>query len=538
MMNSESKNSILKLALPGMLLGIVLLLPFLNKAYNIDDPPFLLEARQILKTPLQPWSFPICWNGNLVCIAQAGSSGANVREGLMGYVLVPVILAGGAEWLAHLIQIVFVCWVVAGMVALTLRMGFSRSQAIAAGLLVVAIPPLLPMANTAMPDVLALALVLTGMERLLAWKEERSWQQGVLAGAMLGLAPYARPHVALFLPLGALWLFDELKIGIAIGQLRREIVLWAPIVIAAAVLVGVNYATRLRGTAAEAGIVAIDAGNIPINLIAYFHYFSFPIPLAIVWLLAHWRKVRVLLIPPLIPIVFAYFMVQGMTFVKELQVAAVLYGMVALADVICTSLAKRDRVGILLSLWLLMPLSTCIYLHLPLKYVVPVLPAVVLIVLRAIPTERWNRARLVYGLVMVVCASYSLILLRADADFADYSRRAAAELIAPRVKAGQKVWYGGEWGFYWYAEKAGAIVSNPEVSTPGPGDLLAVGLMEGGDVLLKQFPNRELVDSRSYDSPHGRTMGYDAGLYSNRYGLLPWRWNPRATNTYELWRIH
>jgi hypothetical protein len=37
--------------------------------------------------------------------------------------------------------------------------------------------------------------------------------------------------------------------------------------------------------------------------------------------------------------------------------------------------------------------------------------------------------------------AYSCLLLRADADFAEYGRRAAAELIAPHVAAGEKVWY-------------------------------------------------------------------------------------------------
>jgi hypothetical protein len=39
-------------------------------------------------------------------------------------------------------------------------------------------------------------------------------------------------------------------------------------------------------------------------------------------------------------------------------------------------------------------------------------------------------------------------------------------------------------------------------------------------------------------SPYGRTVGYGAGLYSNRFGYLPWRWNTAASNTYQLWRIH
>jgi len=532
----QFKNVFL-LALPGILLAIACLVPFLNKAFTIDDPLFLLEARQILRTPLQPWSYPICWNQTLTCFAQSGSSGANVREGLMGYALVPAVLAN-SEVVAHLTQLLFVCAVAMGMVAITLRLGFDRGQAIAAGLLIVAIPPLLSMANTAMPDVLALALELAGFERLLAWKTERRWHQAILAGITLGFAPYARPHVALFLPLGALWLFEDLKLGKALGQLRRQFFLWSPIAIAAVVLAGVNYITRLRGASSELVTTASSTGNIPLNLIAYFHYLTFPIPLSAVWLAANWRRVKILLVPPLIPVAFAYFMVPGMTLVKELQVAAVLYGLVAIADIIAVFLRSGDQKGLLLLLWLSLPLFTIVYLHLPLKYLVPVLPAIVFLMLRAIPTANRRRAALAYGIIVVACTGYSLLLLRADADFANYGRRAAVELIAPRVAAGEKVWYAGEWGFYWYAEQAGAKVAKSGESSARPGDLLAIGLMENGDVVLKDYAKRELVDSRSYDSPRGRTMGFGAGLYSNRFGLLPWRWNPAATNEYQVWRIH
>src|SRR5262252_6113878 len=102
-------KGILRLAVPGILLAVVCLVPFLNKAFTIDDPLFLLEARQILKAPLEPWSFPACWMGDETCLEQAGGLGANAREGLIGYVLVPVVLANGAEWLAHLLQIVLAC---------------------------------------------------------------------------------------------------------------------------------------------------------------------------------------------------------------------------------------------------------------------------------------------------------------------------------------------------------------------------------------------------------------------------------------------
>src|SRR5262245_47853775 len=71
----SSKPRSVILALPGILLAAFCLVPFLGKGYTIDDPLFLLAARQILKTPLQPWSYPLCWNGTFTCFMQAGTSG-------------------------------------------------------------------------------------------------------------------------------------------------------------------------------------------------------------------------------------------------------------------------------------------------------------------------------------------------------------------------------------------------------------------------------------------------------------------------------
>jgi hypothetical protein len=173
----RQKQHIVGLVLPGILLAFVCLVPYLNKAYTIDDPLFLLEARQILKTPLQPMSFGFCWLDPQTCF-QAGSLGPGSTQGLMGYLLVPVILAGGAEWIAHLLQILLACLAVLSMVRLALRLGCNRVQAAFAGLMLVGIPPFLSMASTAMPDLAALTLGLTGIERLLAWKDEQRWHQG------------------------------------------------------------------------------------------------------------------------------------------------------------------------------------------------------------------------------------------------------------------------------------------------------------------------------------------------------------------------
>ena len=48
-------------------------------------------------------------------------------------------------------------------------------------------------------------------------------------------------------------------------------------------------------------------------------------------------------------------------------VVAVLYGLTALVDMIYHYLPSKARLGILLSLWVLIPLPAIIYVHMPIK---------------------------------------------------------------------------------------------------------------------------------------------------------------------------
>jgi hypothetical protein len=534
---TRSHQGLLPLVAPGVLLVLLCLLPFLNKAFTIDDPAFLLEARQILKSPLQPMSFPICWTPSEICVKNAASFGVGSAQALMGYALVPSILAGGTEWIAHAIQILLACIAVVEMVRLALWFGFSRMKAGAAGLLLVAIPPFLPMASTAMPDVLALALGLTGMERLFAWKYERRWFQALTAGLMLGLAPWARPHWVMVLALASLWLFDEFKLSSMIDQVRRQAYLWAPLLLAAFILLTVNLVTRQHGTLPDTSHALTEDGHPWRNLLAYFVYLAIPIPIAAVWLTMHWRRSHFLLAPVAVAAGLMAAMRPAGGLAPHWAFLAALCAAPVLIHLFYVCLKRKDRVGVLLGLWLLSPLPAVPYTHFPVKYMLVAFPAVVLILVRTLSCLSLARMTAICAAIVLLGGVYSCLILEADRDFAEYGRRAARELIAPHVAAREQVWYGGEWGFYWYAQEAGARVSQPGGPGPGAGQLLAVGLAESGDVTRNRFPNRVLVDRREYDSPHGRTLGVGAGLYSNLIGLPLWVWKPDATNVYELWRI-
>src|ERR1700689_8475 len=166
-----STGTVLASALPALLLATVCLLPYLN-----DDSFFLAQAQQIVKHPMHPMDFDICWDNSLNCEKAYVLTPGNA---LLGYVLVPTVLTGAHEWTAHLTQLVLVWIAIIAMTSLIFRFGWNRWHATAGALLLVVLPPFLHMASTAMPDILATAVALVAMERLAAWKGEQKGTQEV-----------------------------------------------------------------------------------------------------------------------------------------------------------------------------------------------------------------------------------------------------------------------------------------------------------------------------------------------------------------------
>ena len=208
-----------------------------------------------------------------------------------------------------------------------------------------------------------------------------------------------------------------------------------------------------------------------------------------------------------------------------------------LADLAFEAWKKRDQQGLFLMLWLLIPLPIVYFGHLPIKYLLPCMPALILTCFRLgvfVPARIASAA----GVFMIVGATiYSVLILRSDAEFAEFGRVSMDRLIRPHVAAGEKVWFGGQAWSYWYGPLAGAELFVPGTSQPKAGDLLAVGIREGAWMTLAHFPKRTLVQSLAHKYRFGRTMFEGIGLYSNRIGTGLWGFGDSEDDRYELWRI-
>ncbi len=510
-------------ALPALLAATLYLVPFLQKAFLIDDPYFLLMARQILKSPLHPMNFDVCWNIGLKCTKAYVLTPGNT---LLGFLLVPTVRSASPELVAHLTQLFLVWLAVLAMASFMLRQGWTRQQAIAGTLLLVVVPPLLPMATTAMPDVLSLAVGLIGMERLMAWADEQKLRQGVTAAIALGLGGLARPHLVMLLPVGAFFLIFCKK---SHEPWHKRIRLWWPLVIAGVILMSAILLFRERALLLNPPKAFSGLENVTFNLRSYLLYFSFPLPVAAFWMASRLARGHKLLVLAGVPAAI----LVGLPFGRADALAAL--AALVLCDLFYRAIRIRDMMQIFLLLWILIPLPVVYYGHLPIKYLLPCMPAVVLLCLRMSQDVPLQWARVLVVGTIAGSAIYSILILRSDADFANAGRDAMRALVAPQVSAGHTVWVSCDFSSYWYARTAGAEMLGLADRQPKSGDFFVLGIREGSN--LSDFPKGTLVQTIHHHYRFGRTMFEGKGLYTNRVGHFLWGFGQSNEDRYELWRI-
>jgi len=459
----------------ALALAAIVLLPFLSKAYTIDDPVFLREAQNVLTNPLHPSAFEMVWASERRLRASEFLPGGP----LAAYLLVPLALARWQEWGGHLLMLVYFGIAIAATAALARRFGLSPWAQHAAALLTASAPVALGMAGTLMPDIPAMMFTALGMERLMAWIQSHRRRAGILAALFLALAVLSRINLLVLLAIAGYYALRQSWV------LRRDWHNVLPVVLAGVlVLLGL--------------IVTLDpdaTGGSAVSAVGRQLGFDFSGRHAVALLIAY------LTTTPLL--------------------AALLT-------------RKRLEPSALLWVWLLIPVPVIAYVQIAPKYLLPALPAAA--ILAAYGLDRLvSRGRLL-ALISATGATFGFLILRADARMSGTAREAAAQLIRPRVQAGDRVWFAGHWGFHWYAEAAGAVPLSIDPPFPSRGDIVVSSSVDKPVGLLPLVP-RTLIETWGSSEPAGQVMSRHAGFYSDLWGLLPWWWERPLGPGFQVWRV-
>ncbi len=455
----------------ALVLAASVLLPFLGKAYTMDDPVFLREAQHLLTDPIHPSAFEMVWGSDRRLRASAFLPGGPA----IAYLLVPLAVADWREWAGHLLMLLYFAATIVGTATLARRLGLSRWAQQAAALLSASAPVALGMAGTLMPDIPAAMFSVWGIERYIVWINTRRWLPGLIAACLFALAVLTRLNLIVLVGIAGLW------------GLHRSWRLALPAGIAVALSIAGFVLTQdpdpTGGTPATAAqwLLRLDRSS--------FHVVS---------------------------LISAYLLTTPL---------------------LAALLTRRRLVEhtALLWYWLLIPLPTLVYFHFAPKYVLPALPAVAILAAHGLDGLKQRRA--VLAVVAAAGTVLGVAILRADARMAGEARAAAAQLIRPRVEAGERVWFAGHSGFQWYAEAAGASPLAIEPPHPAPGETLVASTVDEPGILC--FLPRVLLEEHGDMRPAGRIMSrrVSAGFYSNIFGLWPWGWAPPDTTPFQVWRV-
>src|SRR5215831_17897372 len=161
-------------------LPAILLLPFLHKAFHIDDTLVLIYARAIARAPFNPFTQVFDWDAYRLPIAW-------FPHPLLWPFLVAFVsmLFGEREWVLHLLTCAFAVLGLHGLAILARR--FAVSPFVACTLLAGS-SAFLVMGSTIMPDVALMGCVLAGFARVVGGDDEYSCVDRLLAGVLSGLA--------------------------------------------------------------------------------------------------------------------------------------------------------------------------------------------------------------------------------------------------------------------------------------------------------------------------------------------------------------
>ncbi len=528
-------------------LALGALLPFLDKAFTIDDPLFLYQAQQSLKDPLHPTSFDVVWSDNKVVRCSSIMPSGPVQA----FLLIPTLLLGASERVAHASQLLVLLAGIAATLLLARDLGLSLRGQIIAGAVVAVSPCVVGMTGTAMPDVPAMTLGTWGLFAALRWRNSRRWPWLLATLLFVTLAALARPHGIGFVGLVfLLWAsYDPSE-----KPLRRfawRLVEVLPLAVVPLLVVLWGYIAR--DTAATGGNLAKATQGLATLLepdrhfVAFFSHWALTTPLALLVPILRrgrlpWVVVGTLALP------FGV-LVAGLGFFKQTWVGPLCA--LSLAALIAIWFRPRlaDRSAhFAFSVALLMPLGLMVYVHLPCKYLATSVPAAAILLgaeFDAAIAARLERPLIGAAIATIALFSItSMLVLAGDAAYGRLSQRAVAEFVKPNVDAGRKVWLAGHWGFQWYGERAGGTVLTLD-SHPAPGDLLVFpSKNHDGAYLPDQFLRRAKLD-RLYDNEsklhtmhHGIIgNGFGAGFYSNWWGLLPVVIGRAEMEQWELWEF-
>lgn len=482
----------------ALAVGLLLLItvPFVRRAHNIDDPLYVEAALHVRTSPLDPLGGPSFWHERPTTFFFD-----LYNPPLTAYLLAPVVSeTAGSEVRVHLVMIVLAALALLATASAGERLGLPPHLV----LLLAASPALANSAVSALADVPFLLLT------VLAWRSALLGRAGA-SGALTGTSALAK-YVGL------------LNVPLCLVALHRR---GQRAAVAAAVVGLLVFGGWCLWNQALYGQLHVRAASrfqwlspgrqwtFLLSFVSSLGLAGLPAALG----LLRWTPLRVT--TAAVAGLAGAALVQAQTGSGgNALLGALAFGSGAalLSAAAAASIRAPMRGGFAAwCFWLYAAYTVLLVYFGAARYVLPLLPPLVWL-LAGSGQLRADASRRRFGLSVAVAALLSLWVMAGDAGYAEAWRRAAE-----RLPEGGRQFAVGHWGFQFYAAGRGYRPLDPREDLR-PGDVIAEA--QGIHGSPPSPAQRALLSPRpsvSVPSPFLRVMDPQAGagLYSSAWGLLP-----------------
>ncbi len=526
-----------------ILFTLLVTLPFINKAFHIDDWCTLTGINLLTETESLYETYT--------------TEGGYLGEKVAGYKSTrPPMLILISYWFSlltnslnekymHIFFIIFP--LIVSVSSYFISRQFTKIPLLTT-LLMISTPGFLVMSHSIMSDIPMLAFFLTSLAFHIYGVKKENTSLCILAGVISILAwltTYQAIFLFFLLPMYNLtFQYKKLKYYIPITLSFITFILWSlftwlvfdiPHPFAAILWFGDS------GTRAFANFIPKLFANI--NALGAATIFPFFI-LAAFWI--KYRTTKLLLLSLLlaasisIPVTTGYKIIHKFLFIIFFST-----GFLFITDsffILKKAWEHKNKNLIFLSLWFLTFFILCIFL-MPLgisRYLLPCFLPFILLILTGIETIHqktfihWTIA----GIILTFIAGISIAA--ADYEYAGVYRK-----FSKKIKSaynGKTIWFTGEWGFRWYMEKDNYNYLLIGDTRPAKGDIIITPSIPC-PIPLNNYPYKlKLIDKIYYKGfLPVRTVnsGAHAGFYSDRKGqlLLPYSISIKKLEEFKIYRV-
>lgn len=525
----------------------VVTLPFVNKAFHLDDTVFIRLAEEKLDDPFALGLTDHGYEGNLF------PEYLDTHPPLLAsYLAILIKVMGGASEVGlHLGFIIFTALAAASMFFLARR--FTDSPLLAS-LLLLATPGFMVMSQSVMSDVPALSLWLAAIAAFIHGVDHGRRRWLALSGLAVSLAVLTTYQSLSLVPL--LLLYVILKKRVSALSL-------APLAAATAVF-GVFVAFFFLATGGppklsySIGIIT-DTSFIAKKILSTVSVLGgaiiFPVFLA-AGLLKGRRDY--LAFAGLVLLLFVFILGQIAIGEYEwlpavLQVVFYAAGLLVLYRLLMAgydAFGAESRAGdgadsLFLLAWVGGVLLYCVVLlpYASTRYLLPLFPPVVLMVVRyargVFTGERqWRR----YATAAIIfTAASGLAVSVADYQLAGVYRDFGSNFTEEARAAGRPVWFSGEFGLRYYLEAGGGSYITSQGDQPAPGDHIVLSHQVIASFVSADLEQRLQLE-RVEEFPSGwpvriQDRGSLAGFYGQFHGYLPYSFSRGPLETIGIYTV-